>query len=290
MGGVSDCGKLCLLTSANFSVEVFQAYSNCSCIQWSANDSSQHWAEDSICVTSSCGAVVVFSVAMFVVMVALFMIAAMNISGITRYVSTSLRTLPSSLPTHAALSPLQQRASLASNSRICHQRRLPEINRYPPPQLLVFVEASRAVLIFTHCACLCCFAAGTVPAPVLFGYTFDASCIMWEEVCGERGNCFYFDKQQLGVTIALLCFAYKLVSVICLVLAWKLYKPPLEKTDIVLQVTPASAPADDDVKVTSNGQVFGSGSVLNEHKLPVSNGGAHSNEDMATSDCQISRL
>ena len=109
---------------------------------------------------------------------------------------------------------------------------------------------------------------------------------MWEEVCEERGNCFYFDKTQLGATISLLCFAYKLLSIICLVLAWKLYKPPTQTVQIVLDIiTP------DDVKPTNNGQVPDvTNDVFSQRKAGVLNGAANVNEDTQCWDVQVSRL
>lgn len=60
-----------------------------------------------------------------------------------------------------------------------------------------------------------------IPYPLIYGALTDASCIVWEERCGDRGSCWLYDLQKLrylihGVTTALIligcvfmaCMAY----------------------------------------------------------------------------------
>lgn len=60
-----------------------------------------------------------------------------------------------------------------------------------------------------------------IPYPLIYGALTDASCIVWEDRCGERGSCWLYDLKKLrflihGVTTALLftgcifqvCMAY----------------------------------------------------------------------------------
>lgn len=60
-----------------------------------------------------------------------------------------------------------------------------------------------------------------IPYPLIYGALTDASCIVWEDRCGERGSCWLYDLRKLrflihGVTTALLlagcifqaCMAY----------------------------------------------------------------------------------
>ena len=49
-------------------------------------------------------------------------------------------------------------------------------------------------------------AFGSVPGPLLFGLIFDVSCLLWQEECGRRGNCWVYDKQQLSYYIISLGF------------------------------------------------------------------------------------
>lgn len=39
---------------------------------------------------------------------------------------------------------------------------------------------------------------GTVPGPLIFGALFDASCLSWQEECGQRGNCWIYDRSRLS--------------------------------------------------------------------------------------------
>ncbi|KAH6928996.1 hypothetical protein HPB50_022373 [Hyalomma asiaticum] len=63
--------------------------------------------------------------------------------------------------------------------------------------------------------------AAFIPYPLIYGALTDASCIVWEDRCGERGSCWLYDLKKLrflihGVTTALLftgcifqvCMAY----------------------------------------------------------------------------------
>ena len=101
---------------------------------------------------------------------------------------------------------------------------------------------------------------------MLFGYILDASCILWESDCDDQGACFYYDKTKLGVYIYLLSLMYKLLSILFLVLAWKLYKPPKDIADVVIDVKTTTSPptvmttADDTVAEAK--QNVGGGEVL----------------------------
>lgn len=65
-----------------------------------------------------------------------------------------------------------------------------------------------------------------IPYPLIYGALTDASCIVWEDRCGDRGSCWLYDLQKLrylthGVTTALLiiggvfqaCMAYYCKSI-----------------------------------------------------------------------------
>ena len=55
---------------------------------------------------------------------------------------------------------------------------------------------------------------------------FDASCLVWQESCGERGACWIYDSESVskGITSALVIT--KSSSCICAVIALCLYKKP----------------------------------------------------------------
>ncbi|RWS22490.1 solute carrier organic anion transporter family member 4C1-like protein, partial [Leptotrombidium deliense] len=36
-----------------------------------------------------------------------------------------------------------------------------------------------------------------IPYPIVFGAIIDSSCLMWDEKCGKRGNCWVYDNEKL---------------------------------------------------------------------------------------------
>ena len=70
----------------------------------------------------------------------------------------------------------------------------------------------------------------------MFGAAFDASCLLWQDTCGDRGSCFQYDNSRLALLIFTICEVLKVVSVICMLLAWYLYKPPKDATILECEV------------------------------------------------------
>lgn len=35
-----------------------------------------------------------------------------------------------------------------------------------------------------------------IPGPIVYGFIIDQSCLIWENSCGSRGNCWYYDKEK----------------------------------------------------------------------------------------------
>ena len=40
---------------------------------------------------------------------------------------------------------------------------------------------------------------GAVPGPLLFGYLFDLSCVVWQEQCDRHGNCWVYHTDKLSI-------------------------------------------------------------------------------------------
>lgn len=40
-----------------------------------------------------------------------------------------------------------------------------------------------------------------IPAPILFGALIDSTCLIWDESCGSRGNCWHYDKEKFRFII-----------------------------------------------------------------------------------------
>ena len=61
---------------------------------------------------------------------------------------------------------------------------------------------------------------GSVPAPLMFGLLFDVSCLLWQEECGRRGNCWVYDKQQLSYNLLSLGFPASCLALVLFFLAF----------------------------------------------------------------------
>lgn len=64
---------------------------------------------------------------------------------------------------------------------------------------------------------------GDVPGPLIFGALFDATCISWNYECGERGNCWLYDKDKLSYAVVGTGVACSVIAVFCYFLSWMTY-------------------------------------------------------------------
>lgn len=85
---------------------------------------------------------------------------------------------------------------------------------------------------------------GTIPAPIIFGFLIDKSCILWQNSCNGYGACRLYDNNYMSMyginhknnylVIILICFRYMLClacigkgcSTLFFFLAWWFYVPP----------------------------------------------------------------
>ena len=74
---------------------------------------------------------------------------------------------------------------------------------------------------------------GTTPGPLIFAAAFDASCVLWQETCGQRGSCFFYDTERLAWYIMGISILLKGSSIVCMFFAFWLYKPPRIEQDEV---------------------------------------------------------
>lgn len=35
-----------------------------------------------------------------------------------------------------------------------------------------------------------------IPGPIIYGAVIDSTCLIWDESCGQRGNCWFYDKDR----------------------------------------------------------------------------------------------
>ncbi|KAG1686603.1 Solute carrier organic anion transporter family member 4C1 [Nymphon striatum] len=73
---------------------------------------------------------------------------------------------------------------------------------------------------------------GSIPGPVVVGALIDKSCNLWQQLCdGSYGSCQSYNNYNLSVTMGIVAFITKLLSVSMFILALYSYKPPDKQTD-----------------------------------------------------------
>lgn len=51
-----------------------------------------------------------------------------------------------------------------------------------------------------------------IPSPILFGYIFDQSCLLWGETCSKTGNCWLYDTNLIKFTFNLTSAAFIIIG------------------------------------------------------------------------------
>ncbi|KAM9367284.1 solute carrier organic anion transporter family member 4C1 [Phaethornis superciliosus] len=68
---------------------------------------------------------------------------------------------------------------------------------------------------------------GTIPGPILFGAAIDNSCTLWDiNECQTTGVCWVYDNESMAYQLMGISAACKFVTIIFVVIAVWLYKPP----------------------------------------------------------------
>lgn len=42
-----------------------------------------------------------------------------------------------------------------------------------------------------------------IPGPIIYGWIFDNACLIWDQRCEHKGNCWYYEKDKLRLTLNL---------------------------------------------------------------------------------------
>ena len=63
-------------------------------------------------------------------------------------------------------------------------------------------------------------ALGSIPGPLIFGALFDASCVYWQEECGDRGNCWVYENEDLSLQMLGVSAGIRIVSVMFAFCTW----------------------------------------------------------------------
>ena len=61
---------------------------------------------------------------------------------------------------------------------------------------------------------------GGIPGPIIVGALFDASCLYWQEECGDRGNCWVYDNNNLSLRTFGVSLGVRIMSLMFAFCAW----------------------------------------------------------------------
>ncbi|XP_054268573.1 solute carrier organic anion transporter family member 74D-like [Macrosteles quadrilineatus] len=53
-----------------------------------------------------------------------------------------------------------------------------------------------------------------IPGPILYGAMIDSTCLVWDETCGRRGNCWLYDKYRLRYSLNVTSACLTLIGVL----------------------------------------------------------------------------
>ncbi|KFW00550.1 Solute carrier organic anion transporter family member 4C1, partial [Eurypyga helias] len=68
---------------------------------------------------------------------------------------------------------------------------------------------------------------GTIPGPILFGVAIDNSCTLWDvDECKTKGACWVYDNKRMAYLLMGISAACKIITIIFILMAVCLYKPP----------------------------------------------------------------
>lgn len=68
---------------------------------------------------------------------------------------------------------------------------------------------------------------GTIPAPILFGWLIDKSCMLWQDSCkDQRGSCLFYNNEIMSRNILSIVCLVKFLSCTFFFIAWYSYHPP----------------------------------------------------------------
>lgn len=51
-----------------------------------------------------------------------------------------------------------------------------------------------------------------IPSPILFGYIFDSSCLLWGKTCSKKGNCWLYDNDLIKYTFNITAGTFILIG------------------------------------------------------------------------------
>lgn len=80
--------------------------------------------------------------------------------------------------------------------------------------------------------CLAARLLGTTPGPIFLGAIIDSSCDLWQDTCGKKGSCWIYRKYDLVTRLMTWWICVKIIGIVFLLFAAKLYKPCTESIEV----------------------------------------------------------
>ena len=78
---------------------------------------------------------------------------------------------------------------------------------------------------------------------MLTGVVIDSACALWQDLCGTRGSCWFYDRFEMSWRLFVWWIAVKIFSAIMFLLSSKFYKAPVveihtvTETDVTIVAT-----------------------------------------------------
>lgn len=61
-----------------------------------------------------------------------------------------------------------------------------------------------------------------IPGPIIFGAMLDSTCLIWDESCGRKGNCWFYDKDKMRIYVNSTSAALTFIGVFFDIIVWYL--------------------------------------------------------------------
>lgn len=74
--------------------------------------------------------------------------------------------------------------------------------------------------------------SGTTPGPMFLGAIIDSTCDLWQDTCGKKGSCWIYRKYDLVTSLMTWWICVKIIGIVFLLFAAKLYKPCTESIEV----------------------------------------------------------
>ncbi len=93
---------------------------------------------------------------------------------------------------------------------------------------------------------------GQTTGPLLFGFVFDQSCLVWLTDCYARRTCTVYNNRKMGISMALSGFSTRMISGISCIIVfinWKLKHP----NEGIAPPKPVETTTNDSINKNENG-------------------------------------